>query len=152
MQDGRARTDASTFRRGTSVAIDIDAPPERVWSLLTDAAAMERWNSTVSTVEGPIALGSKLKLTVPVSDRTFSPKVTAFEANRTMTWSEGAAPMFKGVRVFTLEPQGDGRTRFSMAEAMSGLMTPMVARSFPDFAPIFERYAADLKAAAEAET
>ena len=59
------------------------------------------------------------------------------------------APMFKGVRTFTLTPRGDGSTEFAMRERFSGLMLPMIKGSLPDFAPVFETYAADLKRAAE---
>ena len=149
MTEGKARKEASALKRSVAVSTTIEAPAERVWALLTDAERLPEWNTTVTSVEGPIRLGQKLALQVPISDRTFTPKVTAFEPNRTMTWSDGAAPMFKGVRVFTLEPAGDGATRFTMEETMSGLMTPLIARSLPDFGPVFEQYAADLKAAAE---
>jgi len=57
--------------------------------------------------------------------------------------------MFKGVRTFKLAPDGNGRTWFSMKEEFTGLMLPMVVSSLPDFAPIFETYAEDLKRAAE---
>jgi hypothetical protein len=66
-----------------------------------------------------------------------------------MVWSDGMAPMFKGVRTFTLTPSGDGSTVFSMKEEFSGLMLPMIKNSLPDFAPVFEAYATDLKHAAE---
>jgi hypothetical protein len=36
-----------------------------------------------------------------------------------------------------------------MEERFSGLMLPLVKRSLPDFEPIFERYADDLKKEAE---
>jgi len=36
-----------------------------------------------------------------------------------------------------------------MEERFSGLMLPLVGRSLPDFKPIFERYASDLKNEAE---
>jgi hypothetical protein len=36
-----------------------------------------------------------------------------------------------------------------MTEVFSGPMLPMIAGRLPDFGPIFERYAADLKAEAE---
>jgi hypothetical protein len=39
--------------------------------------------------------------------------------------------------------------RFEMTETFSGLMLPMIASRLPDFGPIFERYAADLRAGAE---
>jgi hypothetical protein len=53
------------------------------------------------------------------------------------------------VRTFTLTPKGDGSTEFAMKEEFSGLMLPMIKGSLPDFAPIFEAYAEDLKRAAE---
>jgi hypothetical protein len=58
------------------------------------------------------------------------------------------------VRTFSLAsaahaPGGRG-TQFTMTETISGLMLPMIARTLPDFAPVCERYAADLKQAAEA--
>ena len=71
------------------------------------------------------------------------------EPGRSMTWRDGMAPMFKGVRVFTLTPNADGSTEFSMKEEFSGLMLPMIKGSLPDFAPVFEAYAEDLKRAAE---
>jgi len=64
-------------------------------------------------------------------------------------WSDGFAPMFKGVRTFTLAPNPDGSTAFSMVEVLSGVMLPMIKGSLPDFGPTFEAYAADLKREAE---
>ena len=81
--------------------------------------------------------------------RTFRPKVTKLEENRFMEWSDGMAPMFKGVRTFTLTPKSESVTEFAMTEVFSGVMLPMVKRSLPDFRPAFEAYAADLKRAAE---
>ena len=57
--------------------------------------------------------------------------------------------MFVGQRTYSLSPNEDGTTSFTMSEVFSGLMLPMIAGSLPDFVPIFERYAADLKKAAE---
>ncbi|HEY4103080.1 MAG TPA: SRPBCC domain-containing protein, partial [Polyangiaceae bacterium] len=108
-----------------------------------------RWNSTVTSLEGEIALGNKLKLRVPISERTFTPQVTEFEAPRRMVWSDGFAPMFRGVRTYTLTDNADGTTGFSMREVYSGLMLPMIRGSLPDFAAPFEQFASDLKRAAE---
>ncbi len=57
--------------------------------------------------------------------------------------------MFKGVRTFELAPRADGSTDFAMEERFSGLMLPFARGSMPDFGPVFERYANDLKRAAE---
>ena len=132
------------------VAIDIAASPERVWSLLTGAHAFPSWNSTVKSIDGEIAEGNTIKLVATVApERTFKLKIGQVVPARGMVWSDGFAPMFKGVRTFTLTPTGDGTTEFAMEETFSGVMLPMIAGSLPDFVPIFDQYAADLKKAAE---
>src|SRR5688572_1559860 len=116
------KTDAA-FRMSCAISTTIRASPERIWALLTDAAGFPRWNSTVTSIEGQIAEGQRLKLKVGVAgDRVFKPKVSNVTPARSMTWSDGMAPMFKGVRTFTLVPQGDGSTEFSMKEEFTGLM------------------------------
>lgn len=149
MADARATSTKAAFRRSCSVAIEINAAPERVWALLTDAAGMAGWNSTVTSVEGRIAAGERLTVNVPTSKRPFKLKVSEFAPPHRMTWSSGGAPMFKGVRVFEVTPSATGSS-FSMSETFQGLMLPMIGRTLPDFVPVFEQYAADLKQAAEA--
>lgn len=145
----RAQRTETTFRLECSVSANIRATPKTIWALLTNAADFPRWNSTVTSIEGDIALGQRLALRVPISDRTFKPKVTAFEPERRMEWSDGMAPMFRGVRTFTLTPRKDGTTDFSMVEVFRGVMLPMIKGSLPDFGPPFEQYAADLAREAE---
>lgn len=140
----------ATFRFSCEIACNIAADPTRVWSLLTNAEDFPRWNSTVTSLKGPIREGEKLALTVPAAPgRTFTPRVTKLEPNAAMEWSDGMAPMFKGVRTFTLTPKPDGSTDFAMVEVLSGLMLPMIRGSLPDFGPVFEAYATDLKNEAE---
>ena len=147
--DGRATKTRQAFRMEVGVAINVRAPADALWRLLTDAAGFSRWNSTVTSIDGTIALGQRLALRVPLAPkRTFKPKVAALEPARRMVWQEGNA-MFKGVRTFTLSPKDDGTTDFSMVEVYTGAMLPLIAGSLPDFVPAFERYAADLKKAAE---
>ncbi len=140
----------TTFRMEYSVTCEIQAPPGQIWPLLTDAAHLPEWNSTVAKLEGTIALGERLALQVPIApNRTFKPRVTRFEPLQAMEWSDGFAPMFRGVRTFTLTPKPNGTTEFAMSEAFSGLMLPMIKGSLPDFRASFDTYAADLKRAAE---
>ncbi len=140
----------TTFRLEYAVAVAIRATPEVIWKRLTNAAEFTTWNSTVSSIEGEIAKGQRLTIRVPIAPgRAFKPRVAEFEANSRMVWSDGMPPMFKGSRTFTLTPQADGTTEFSMREVFTGLMLPMIKGSLPDFAPVFDRYAADLKLACE---
>jgi hypothetical protein len=140
----------ATFSLEYDVRCSIRATPERIWQLLTDAPHFPDWNSTVTRIDGVIAHGQTLKLQVPAAPgRVFKPKVSAFDPGRSMVWSDGFAPMFKGVRTFMLLPDKQGHTLFSMTERFSGLMLPMIRGSLPDFGPIFQTYAQDLKRAAE---
>jgi uncharacterized protein YndB with AHSA1/START domain len=134
-----------------AVSTEINAAPDKVWALLTRADDMVRWNSTLTNVEGNIEPGGTVKMQVPEAPgRTFKVKVTRFVPNQEMVWRDGNPVMFLGVRTYSLTPRPDETaTRFELTEVFSGLMLPMIAARLPDFGPIFERYAADLKAEAE---
>lgn len=147
---GQATKTKSAFRMDCAVSINIQAPPARIWKLLTTAGDFPRWNSTVKSIEGTIAQGETVKLKATIApERVFTLKVNEFIPNQKLVWSDGMAPMFKGVRTYTLTPKADGSTDFTMIEVFSGIMLPMIAGSLPDFGPSFEQYAADLKRAAE---
>jgi len=140
---------AGVFARACGVVLNIHAPADRIWSLLTDAPRFPRWNSTVTGIDGEIGEGQRLRLHVPGTDRAFTPTVSGVVPNRRMTWTGGFAPLFKGVRTFELTPRPDGSTDFAMEERFSGLMLPLAGRAMPDFGPIFARFATDLKREAE---
>jgi len=141
---------STTFSLGYRIEREIQAPAARIWALLTNAAKFPSWNSTVTSIEGEIALGNKLGIKVPLDPkRTFHPKVIELIENERTRWADGFAPMFRGVRTFTLAPSGQGATKFVMEERFSGLMLPMIKGSLPDFGPAFDRYAEDLARAAE---
>jgi hypothetical protein len=100
-------------------------------------------------VEGQIREGAQLRVRVPGTDRVFTPRVSDVVPDQRMSWTGGLSPVFKGVRTFELRSRPDGSTDFMMEERFSGLMLPLVRRSMPDFGPVFERYASDLKHQAE---
>ena len=129
----------------------IDAPPEQVWAILTDAPAYAQWDSGVQEVEGPIAPGEKIKVVSEANPkRAFPVKVTELVPGRRMTWTGGMPlGLFKGVRTFTLAPEGAG-TRFAVREEYTGPLLPLIWRSLPDLVPSFEQFARGLKARAEA--
>jgi uncharacterized protein YndB with AHSA1/START domain len=141
----------STFRQQVTVSADIQAPPAKIWALLTRPEDMTRWNSTLTSIEGNIELGGTVRMRVPEAPgRTFKVKVTRFVPNEEMVWRDGNPVMFLGVRTYSLMPApASTATRFEMTETFSGLMLPMIAKRLPDFGPIFERYATDLKTESE---
>jgi hypothetical protein len=137
------------FSMECTVTVNIRAGADSIWNLLTDAKDFPRWNSTVTSIEGQIRDGEQIRLRVPGTDRTFTPKISGVVPSVRMIWTGGFAPLFKGVRTFELRPCNDGTTDFAMEERFSGAMLPLLKGSLPDFGPVFERYANDLKREAE---
>ena len=137
-----------------SVETTIQAAPETIWALLTNAAGYPEWDPGVDRIEGRIALGETLKAYSKLSPgRAFPARVSEFIPNRKMVWSGGMPlGLFKGERTFTLEPQGDGVTQFSLREVFSGPLLPIIGRSLPDLQSNFEQFAAGLKRRAEAQS
>ena len=131
------------------VEVSILAEAQRVWDLLIDARDFPRWNSTVTRIEGEIKDGERLRLHVPGTDRTFTPRVCDLVPGKRMVWTGGFAPLFKGVRTFELRARGAGSTEFAMEERFSGPVFALGKGSLPDFGPVFERFANDLKREAE---
>jgi uncharacterized protein YndB with AHSA1/START domain len=148
--NGKAERTRTKDALDYSVAVSIAAPPAAVWALLTDAPGYTGWNSTIVKLDGPIAMGSTLQLvSTDAPKRTFPLKVSAFEPPRRMVWEDGGKS-FMGVRTFTLTPSATGTT-FAMSETLSGAMLGMIEGSLPDFTGSFEKFAADLKKAAESK-
>ncbi len=128
----------------------IAAPAEVVWQLLTQAATYPDWNPAVVSIEGEMAVGGTVKLVSVVNPkRTFSLKVTAFEAPSRMVWSDGMPlGLFRGTRTYLVRPAGTGSS-FSMTEEFTGPLSGLIARSIPDLTASFDQFADGLKAGAE---
>jgi hypothetical protein len=133
--------------------IDIRSRPEVVWKLLTDLAGYPIWNTTVEKAEGTISLGSKVTIFAKLAPgKAFPVKVTTLEPPRKMVWT-GGAPLkfvFKGERTFLVTPKTTDTVEFSMEEVFDGLMAGVIGKSIPDLQPVFDEFAACLKARAEA--
>src|SRR4029453_10206656 len=120
MDESRFTQTNGAFAMTCGVQVNIRASAEIVWSLLTDAKGFPRWNSTVTGIDGQILEGERLRLHVPGTNRTFTPKVSGIVTARRMIWSDGLPYIFRGVRTFVLEPREDRSTDFVMAEHFSG--------------------------------
>lgn len=129
----------------------IDAPVDRVWSLLADVSEQKRWNDTLVSIEGEITEGGKVTLVSKVNPkRTFTLQVSDVVAPNRMVWSDGMPlGLFKGTRTFELKDVG-GKTEFSMVEMYTGALAGLITRSIPDMTDSFGEYADGLQRAAEA--
>jgi uncharacterized protein YndB with AHSA1/START domain len=143
--NGKANTTRKTFSRETAISIEIKADPAIIWTLLTNASDFPRWNVTVLSIEGNIALGEKIKLKSSLDPkRIFKLKVKELDAEKKLVWGDAM-----GNRVYTLTKNQPGTTLFSMREKIGGPLFPLFAKMIPPFDKSFEQFAACLKKEAE---
>jgi uncharacterized membrane protein len=115
-------------------SIDIDAPQQRVWDVLTDLEAWPRRVETVDTVAlltpPPLATGSRVRLTQPkLPEGTW--EVTVWDVPSVFEWRQqsGGVTTVAGHRVAAL---GDGRSRLTLTLEMRGLLVPVFGRMYRD--------------------
>lgn len=113
--------------------VEIDAPPEQVWAVLTDFDHYHEWNPFMR-VGGRANEDTRLhvELFPPGARATrFRPTVTRVEPNRELRWlgHRWTTGLFDGEHRFVLDPlDGGTRTALTHAESMSGVLTPVVWR------------------------
>ncbi|GIK36829.1 MAG: hypothetical protein BroJett011_06620 [Chloroflexota bacterium] len=135
-----------------TASTNIKASPEAIWKILTDAPNYPAWDPSADRIEGTIGPGERITAYTKLSpNRAFPVKVTEFVPGQRMVWTGGMPlGLFKGVRTFTLEPQGDGSVDFAVREEFSGPLLPLFAGSLPDLNKTFQDFVLGLKAHAEA--
>src|SRR5919199_2888663 len=114
--------------------IEIHAPAERVWELLTDFAAYPQWNPFIRNISGRPVAGERLEVRLePPGGRgmTFKPRVLDAESERELRWlGRLLVPgLFDGEHSFTIEALEDDRVRFAQREVFRSLLVPLFARS-----------------------
>ena len=113
--------------------IEIAAPARRVWEILTDFADFPQWNPFIRRAQGTLVKGERLEVVMQPSGArgmTFSPTVLNVEADREIRWIGHlfVPGLFDGEHIFTIEPLGTGRVRFTQRELFTGLLVPLLAR------------------------
>jgi uncharacterized protein YndB with AHSA1/START domain len=136
--------------RKYSASTTINASPETVWRILTDASGYPNWDTSMDHIEGKLALGESVKFFTKLSPQAFPVKVIGFEPGRKMVLTSGMPlGLFKSERTHTLTPNKDGTTTFQTEEIFTGLLLPIFGRTIPDLTENFKAFAAGLKKQAE---
>ena len=113
--------------------IEIDAPPSRVWSALTDFHSFPDWNPFVRHIEGEPRKGQRLRVTIhPPGGKqvTFSPTVVAAHTTWELRWLGHLLfpGLFDGEHYFRIHELGEGRSRFVHGERFTGLLVPFLRK------------------------
>ena len=115
-------------------SIDIDAPIDRVWSVLVDLPAYAQWNLFTYRVDGPAEEGARVVLHVDLGGMKTRQNMAVVSVSppRELAWSIRGTPrwMMRGQRTQTLTDLGGGRTRYDNQEVVEGAVAPLVALFF----------------------
>ena len=134
------------------ITVDVEAPPDTVWEVMTDVERWPAWTETVTSVqrldEGPLQLGSQARISQPKLPETVY-SVTDLEPGRSFTW------VAKGPGVTTtarheVEPMSTGGSRVTLSVEQGGVLGAVMGRLYRG---LTDRYlaneAAGLKARSE---
>jgi hypothetical protein len=118
--------------RDISTSIDIAAPPETVWTVLTDFDQYPAWNPFMRVVGRPNE-GARLVVDLtPPGKREFQfrPTLTRVDRPRELRWlGHLLVPgLYDGEHRFELEATADGGTRLTHAESFGGVLAGVVNR------------------------
>lgn len=95
-------------------SIDIEATPERVWSVLADLSAYGRWNPVFTEARGWLAVGAPLDLSVLVGTQTrvIGARVLSAIPSEELRWrgprSRLLGRVFSGEHYFLLTKTSEG--------------------------------------------
>lgn len=122
--------------------VEIDAPADRVWQVLTDLNGYSSWNPLITAARGELKPGNTIAITLKLDNRTFSlhPRILAVQPGRRLAWlGHMLVPgIFDGEHVFELEQIDQSHTRVIQSERFHGVLvgflwdriSPAISRGF----------------------
>jgi uncharacterized protein YndB with AHSA1/START domain len=127
--------------RHFSISVDIAAPPERVWQVMSEVERWPEWTRSVREVRrlgngGPLQVGSRVLVRQPA----FPPalwKVTALDPGKSFAWTS-AAPGLRVVASHRVDGSPSG-TSATLSLELHGLFGSLFGRMTKE---ITERYLA----------
>ncbi len=135
--------------------LEIDAPVDVVWNVLTDFSRYGEWNPFVPEAKCDLRPGGAIEMQVKLRDKPQFQRewVNSVTPGKTFSYSMKAVPLgaLRSERVQTLESMGPGKTRYISHFEIAGWLQPLVTRTFGDgMRKGFEGMALGLKRQAEA--
>jgi hypothetical protein len=114
-------------------SILINAPPSRVWQVLTDFHTYPAWNPFIRAISGPLREGARLNIQITPPGRSalrFRPTVLVVKPDQELRWlgSLLIPGLFNGEHSFLLRVEGTNSTRFVHGGKFSGLLVGLFTR------------------------
>jgi|GEM_PF-288391 len=118
--------------------VDIQAPAEVAWQILTDLPRYPEWNPLIPRAVGRLEPGQDLEFTARVGRWVRTQRQTVYEVveNRKLVWSGAEetplGELVRGVRTQTLTPLGPDRCRYTSTEVFTGPAAGLTRRLYGD--------------------
>ena len=121
------------FRWRIATAVEVAAPPARVWEVLVDLPAYAEWNPFIVQAEGRVAVGETLSLRMALpgwEPMLIEPRLLVVAPGRELRWKGRLLlpGLFDGEHAFLLTSLEGGRTRVDHVEDFAGLLLPIAKR------------------------
>lgn len=112
--------------------IEIDASPEKVWSVLTNFDRIDEWSPTLKGVRGELKDGAKVECDYFWNGKLNKLSHTLIVEEGVMFgWSDNFAPLAKDRHIFEVTPiDGGQRTLFMQTDKVTGLLGRIIGKSF----------------------
>ncbi|HYV52857.1 MAG TPA: SRPBCC domain-containing protein [Candidatus Eisenbacteria bacterium] len=108
--------------------IEINAPPEKVWRVITDFTHFPDWNPFIREIVGTLIVGSKLEIHISTTsgkNRTYRTTLTKVEPNHELRWyGKGLLPgLLNGEHIIKIEQLSENHVRMIHQEIFTGIGT-----------------------------
>ncbi len=121
--------------------IEIEATPERVWSILLNFPSHPVWKPFVRSIKGVAKVGGRLTVAIqPPGSKgmTFRPAVLTLIPNAELRWrGRFLLPgIFDGEHYFQINQLAQRRVRFIHGERFSGVLVPFAKSALEGPKPV----------------
>lgn len=110
---------------------EVNAPPDRVWSVMRDVERWHEWTASVTRIEvvggGPLRVGSRAWVRQPKFPPALWVATEVDDGGRSFTWVNRAPGLLLVTATHSVAASGSGcRARLSLG--YEGLLGPLLAR------------------------
>jgi hypothetical protein len=113
--------------------INIHAPAEKIWNIITDFRNYPTWNPFIKSIEGQAIVGNQLTTNIQapgMKAMTFKPTILVADANKEFRWLGRTffGGLFDGEHIFEIKENGNGTSTFIHREKFYGILVPLLKK------------------------